>query len=92
MDPEHVIAATHGRRASDNLQELIPSLKPQHVNQEVDSESTFRHYEPSYMFLDHADSQNSNDPSWLSPIPPHDLDQDQQHPVEEILPSPVNPP
>ena len=43
MDPEHVIAATHGRRASDNLQELIPSLKPQHVNQEVDSESTFRH-------------------------------------------------
>ena len=37
MDPEKVIAATHGRRASDNLQELIPSLKPQHVNQEVDS-------------------------------------------------------
>jgi beta-phosphoglucomutase-like phosphatase (HAD superfamily) len=38
MDPDKVIAATHGRRASDNLQELIPSLKPHHVNQEVDSE------------------------------------------------------
>jgi hypothetical protein len=43
MDPEKVIAATHGRRASDNLQELIPSLKPQHVNQEVDSEFPIRH-------------------------------------------------
>lgn len=43
MDPEHVIAATHGRRASDNLQDLIPSLKPQHVEQEVDSESYFSH-------------------------------------------------
>lgn len=38
MDPAFVIAATHGRRASDNLQELIPSLKPHHVDQEVDSE------------------------------------------------------
>lgn len=39
MDPAFVIAATHGRRASDNLQELIPSLKPHHVDGEVDSES-----------------------------------------------------
>jgi hypothetical protein len=90
MDPEHVIAATHGRRASDNLQELIPSLKPQHVNQEVDSEFIFRPFD-TYL-SDHANKQNSNDPSWLSPIPHLDLDQDQQHPVEEILPSPANPP
>ena len=55
MDPDHVIAATHGRRASDNLQELIPSLKPQHVEKEVDSECPI-FYEscPDSWFPDHT--------------------------------------
>lgn len=35
-DPEEVIKATHGRRASDNLQDLIPSLKKEDIDQEVD--------------------------------------------------------
>lgn len=39
LEPEAVIAATHGRRASDNLQELIPSLRKEHVDREVESES-----------------------------------------------------
>ncbi|ORX38997.1 HAD-like domain-containing protein [Kockovaella imperatae] len=36
LDREEVIAATHGRRASDNLQDLIPNLKKEHVDKEVD--------------------------------------------------------
>jgi beta-phosphoglucomutase-like phosphatase (HAD superfamily) len=36
LEPEAVIAATHGRRASDNLQELIPSLRKEHVEKEVE--------------------------------------------------------
>lgn len=36
LEPEAVIAATHGRRASDNLQELIPSLRREHVEKEVE--------------------------------------------------------
>ena len=40
LEPKEVIEATHGRRASDNLQELVPGLKKEHVDHEVDSEST----------------------------------------------------
>ena len=42
LDADEVIAATHGRRASDNLQDLIPTLKKEHVEQEVDSQYTPR--------------------------------------------------
>lgn len=38
LEPAVVIAATHGRRASDNLRELVPSLKIEEVDQEVDRE------------------------------------------------------
>lgn len=54
MDPAFVIAATHGRRASDNLQELIPSLKPHHVDQEVDS----KYMSPPFFFLCRASFQS----------------------------------
>lgn len=37
LEPGIVIAATHGRRASDNLMELVPGLKKEHVDGEVDS-------------------------------------------------------
>lgn len=36
LEPQAVIAATHGRRASDNLQELIPSLRKELVDREVE--------------------------------------------------------
>ncbi|KAK4686895.1 hypothetical protein P7C73_g3220, partial [Tremellales sp. Uapishka_1] len=36
LEPHVVIAATHGRRASDNLMELVPNLRKEHVEQEVD--------------------------------------------------------
>ncbi|WVQ81534.1 hypothetical protein IAT38_003658 [Cryptococcus sp. DSM 104549] len=36
LEPEAVIKATHGRRASDNLQELIPGLRKEHVDHEVE--------------------------------------------------------
>ncbi|RXK37837.1 phosphatase [Tremella mesenterica] len=36
LEPKAVIAATHGRRASDNLMSLVPNLKPEHVEVEVD--------------------------------------------------------
>lgn len=39
LEPEAVIKATHGRRASDNLMELVPGLKKQHVDKEVESAS-----------------------------------------------------
>ncbi len=39
LEPAVVIAATHGRRASDNLLELVPGLKKEHVDGEVDSTS-----------------------------------------------------
>lgn len=41
LEPEVVIAATHGRRASDNLQELIPSMRKHEVEREVEGESPF---------------------------------------------------
>ena len=39
LEPEIVIAATHGRRASDNLMELVPGMKKEHVDGEVDRKS-----------------------------------------------------
>ncbi|KAK8843415.1 hypothetical protein IAR55_007072 [Kwoniella newhampshirensis] len=36
LEPEAVIKATHGRRASDNLMELVPGLRKEHVEREVD--------------------------------------------------------
>ncbi|AFR95985.1 phosphatase [Cryptococcus neoformans] len=36
LEPEAVIKATHGRRASDNLQDLIPNLRKEHVDREVE--------------------------------------------------------
>lgn len=36
LEPTVVIAATHGRRASDNLLELVPGMKKEHVDGEVD--------------------------------------------------------
>jgi len=36
LEPQTVIAATHGRRASDNLLELVPGLKKEHVEYEVE--------------------------------------------------------
>ncbi|ORY26278.1 HAD-like domain-containing protein [Naematelia encephala] len=36
LEPEVVIAATHGRRASDNLMELVPGLRKEHVEREVE--------------------------------------------------------
>jgi beta-phosphoglucomutase-like phosphatase (HAD superfamily) len=38
LDPEEVIAATHGRRAEDNLLELVPNLKREDVHKAVDGE------------------------------------------------------
>lgn len=37
LEPEAVIKATHGRRASDNLQDLIPNLRKEHIDLEVES-------------------------------------------------------
>lgn len=37
LEPEAVIKATHGRRASDNLQDLIPNLRKEHIDREVES-------------------------------------------------------
>lgn len=36
LEPAVVIAATHGRRASDNLQDLIPGLLKANIEQEVE--------------------------------------------------------
>ncbi|KIR52534.1 phosphatase [Cryptococcus gattii Ru294] len=36
LEPEAVIKATHGRRASDNLQDLIPNLRKEHIDLEVE--------------------------------------------------------
>ncbi|WVF65695.1 hypothetical protein IAT40_000426 [Kwoniella sp. CBS 6097] len=36
LEPEEVIRATHGRRASDNLMELVPGLRKEHVEREVE--------------------------------------------------------
>ncbi|WRT68919.1 uncharacterized protein IL334_005901 [Kwoniella shivajii] len=36
LEPEEVIRATHGRRASDNLMELVPGLRKEHVEKEVE--------------------------------------------------------
>ena len=36
LEPQAVIKATHGRRASDNLTELIPTLRKEDVNKEVE--------------------------------------------------------
>lgn len=36
LEPKAVIKATHGRRASDNLMDLVPGLKKEHVDREVD--------------------------------------------------------
>ncbi|EAL20352.1 hypothetical protein CNBF1620 [Cryptococcus deneoformans B-3501A] len=36
LEPEAVIKATHGRRASDNLQDLIPNLRKEHIDREVE--------------------------------------------------------
>lgn len=47
LEPEAVIKATHGRRASDNLTELVPGLRKEHVErveQEVESEYIFISY------------------------------------------------
>lgn len=38
LDPDEVIAATHGRRAEDNLLELVPNLKREDIHREVESE------------------------------------------------------
>ena len=38
LDPDEVIAATHGRRAEDNLLELVPNLKREDVHKAVDGE------------------------------------------------------
>ncbi|KAG8692024.1 hypothetical protein FRC08_010045 [Ceratobasidium sp. 394] len=35
QDPEYVIAATHGKRAIDNLREFKPHIKPEHIDDEV---------------------------------------------------------
>jgi len=36
LEPRVVIEATHGRRASDNLMDLVPGLRKEHVDGEVD--------------------------------------------------------
>ncbi|ODN74672.1 hypothetical protein, variant [Cryptococcus amylolentus CBS 6039] len=36
LEPEDVIKATHGRRASDNLQDLVPGLRQEHIDREVE--------------------------------------------------------
>ncbi|WVQ75439.1 hypothetical protein IAR50_005064 [Cryptococcus sp. DSM 104548] len=36
LEPQEVIEATHGRRASDNLQDLVPGLRQEHINREVE--------------------------------------------------------
>ncbi|WWC91349.1 uncharacterized protein L201_006292 [Kwoniella dendrophila CBS 6074] len=40
LEPEEVIRATHGRRASDNLMELVPGLRKEHVEREVEKFET----------------------------------------------------
>ncbi|QRW00223.1 haloacid dehalogenase [Ceratobasidium sp. AG-Ba] len=35
QDPEHVIAATHGKRAIDNLRQFKPHIKPEEMDDEV---------------------------------------------------------
>lgn len=36
LEPHVVIKATHGRRASDNLMDLVPGMKKEHIDGEVD--------------------------------------------------------
>ncbi|KIY71934.1 HAD-like protein [Cylindrobasidium torrendii FP15055 ss-10] len=53
-DPEHVIAATHGKRAVDNLAQFKPSIKPHEMDDEVTK------FEESILFF--ADAYKSHGP------------------------------
>ncbi|KIK69832.1 hypothetical protein GYMLUDRAFT_236304 [Collybiopsis luxurians FD-317 M1] len=54
QDPAYVIAATHGKRAVDNLAQFKPHIKPHEMDREVQS------FEESILFF--ADAYNSHGP------------------------------
>jgi hypothetical protein len=60
QDPEHVIAATHGKRAIDNLREFKPYIKAEHIDDEV---SKFER-----TILDFADEYSKKTTSYQSSI------------------------
>ncbi|KAG8686282.1 hypothetical protein FRC09_014237 [Ceratobasidium sp. 395] len=60
QDPEHVIAATHGKRAIDNLREFKPHIKPEHMDDEV------ANFERT--ILDFADEYSKKTTSYQSSI------------------------
>lgn len=62
QDPEHVIAATHGKRAIDNLREFKPHIKPEDIDEEV---SKFER-----TILDFADEYSKRTSSYQSSIVP----------------------
>jgi len=54
QDPQHVIAATHGKRAIDNLSEFKPSIKKHEMDVEV------QNFEESILY--YADAYNTHGP------------------------------
>jgi len=67
QDPQHVIAATHGKRAVDNLSRFRPDIKAEDMEDEV------RKFEETILFF--ADAYNRHGPGsqtgspWLSNTP-----------------------
>ena len=63
LEPKAVIKATHGRRASDNLMDLVPGLKKEHVEREVDRKCL------SFFPIDEVltSQKASSAPSWTLP-------------------------
>lgn len=62
QDPAYVIAATHGKRAVDNLSQFKPSIQPHQMDAEVQS------FEESILFF--ADAFRIHGPGSAIPSPP----------------------
>ncbi|KAH9480865.1 putative phosphatase HAD1 [Psilocybe cubensis] len=84
QDPEHVIAATHGKRAVDNLSQFKPHLAEEEMEREVERfENTILYY---------ADAHHLHGPNSGSVTPPSDVSYaSSAHDTPDLTPGPSAP-